>query len=271
MNSDQVKTEVLKILVAFDNFCTKHDIKYIIGYGTMLGAIRHKGFIPWDDDIDVVLTTKEYYKFRKIARELRFLDDEKRYRVMIPGDDDFCYSFMKIVDTHTRVKEKNIDSRYNIGLFVDVFRVDYWPESKLVEFFALKKSRLILKINEILIRGNLEPNSKLASLDKVLKPVDLVLKLLGIRSKDLCLKLEKTGSKRRKSRYMGNMMSGYGRSSERLSAEIFDNYILAEFEGLRFPVPKNYDGYLKSIYGDYMKLPDVSKRIGHEYDVEKIN
>ena len=271
MKSDQIKAEVLKILDAFDGFCAAHDLKYILGYGTMLGAIRHKGFIPWDDDIDVVFTTEEYYRFRQIASETRYVDEDRRYRVMIPGDDDYCYSFIKIVDTKTRVKEKNIADKYNIGLFIDVFRVDYWPESKAAETFALKRARLMLKMNEVLIRGNIAPDSRYARLDKLLKPADLVLKLFRVTPGSLCLKLEKMGSENKKSRYIGNIMSGSGRSSERLSAEIFDGIILTDFEGKKYPVPKDYDRYLKSIYGDYMKLPDVSQQIGHEYDVEEIN
>ena len=244
-------------------------MEYILGYGTMLGAVRHKGFIPWDDDIDVILTTKEYYKFRALALEMRYIDRNGRYRVMIPGDDNYCYSFIKIVDTYYTIRQKNINDKYNIGLFVDVFRVDYWPESRMAEFLQLKTARCLLKLNEVLIRGNIKPGSNYARIDRLLKPMDIILKLLRISPNRICLRLENMGKKNKKSIYMGNIMSGSGRRSERLLTEIFNGVIRTDFENQKYPILKEYDCYLKSIYGDYLKLPDISRQIGHEYDIVK--
>ena len=266
ISSAFIKSEVLNILKAFDAFCREYEIPYCLGYGTLLGAIRHKGFIPWDDDIDVILTTSAYYRLREIGKRSPYIDAEKRYKLRIPGDENYCYSFMKVEDTDYLLREKNVSDAYAIGLFIDVFRVDYWPESRLAETFQLKKARLMVKMNEVCIRGNIH-GGKFAVLDKLLKPVDWLYKLFGLKTEVFCAALERQGRKNRKSRYIGNIMSGSGRRSERLDAEIFDEYIRVPFEDAMFPAPKKYDLFLKTIYGDYMKLPPKESQIGHEYDI----
>ena len=266
ITSMQIKSEVLNILKAFDVFCKENNIQYCLAYGTLLGAIRHKGFIPWDDDIDVILTTSEYYKLREIGKSNPYIDTEKRYKLRIPGDTNYCYSFMKVEDTNYLLREKNVSDTYSIGLFIDVFRVDYWPESKAAETFQLKKARLMLKMNEVCIRGNIK-GGKYAILDKLLKPIDFLYKLFGLKTETFCAALERQGKNNRKSRFVGNIMSGSGRKTERLDADIFDEYIFVHFEDAVFPAPEKYDKFLKTIYGDYMKIPPEKNQINHEYDI----
>ena len=268
-SSALIKQEVLKILKVFDRYCKAHQIPYCLAYGTLLGAIRHKGFIPWDDDIDVIMTTDAYDRLTELGRQDPFLDADHRYRLRMPGDEKYCYSFAKVEDTRYILREKNVADAYAIGLFIDVFRVDYWPESKIKETFQLKKARLILKLNEVCIRGNIQ-GGKFALLDKMLRPVDFIYKVLGLKTERLCVWLEKQGRHNKKSRYRGNIMSGSGRKSERLDASIFDAYVDVPFEDGVFPAPKKYDEFLKSIYGDYMKLPPKDKQIGHEYDIREV-
>lgn len=270
MSSESVKTEVLNILKCFDKYCKDNDIQYCLAYGTLLGAIRHKGFIPWDDDIDVVLKTDDYYKLKALGEKHPYIDDEERYRILIPGNKNYCYSFIKIEDTNYVLREKNVADNYAIGLFIDVFRVDNWPESGLKEAFQLKKARLLLKMNEVCIRGNLV-GKKYQTLDKLLKPVDLIYKLFGLRTELFCKVLEKQGRNNKKSAYIGNIMSGSGKKFERMDARIFDSYTNVQFEDGMFPAPEKYDDYLKSIYGNYMVLPKEEDRIGHEYDIVETN
>ena len=266
----ELKSEVYSILKAFDAYSQKNGIKYILGYGTLLGAIRHKGFIPWDDDIDVVLTTDEYAKLIKFSKDNKYIDANHRYRIAVPGDKDFCYSFIKIIDEKYKVAEKNIADKFHIGLFIDVFRVDYWPESGFAETIQLKRAHMILKLNEICIRGNLQ-GKKLQKLDKLLKPIDFIYKVMGLRTEKFVKCLQSMGSNNKPSKYMGNIMSGSGRKSERLSASIFDEIIYLPFEDCEFPVPKQYDLYLKTIYGDYMKIPDKEHQIRHGYNIVSVD
>ena len=269
MGSNSIKNEVLNILIAFDCFCKKNNITYVLGYGTLLGAVRHKGFIPWDDDIDVVLTTDEYQKLRTLAVKNCFLDDNKRYQFAVPGDVNYCYSFMKVIDNKYVLAEKNISSKFNIGLYIDIFRVDYWPESHIIESFQLKYARMLLNLNKICIRGNITDEHFIKK-DKYLKPVDIVYQLFGIKTEKIVSRLEKVGLKNKPSKYMGNIMEGSGLKSERLPVEVFKEIVFIEFEKHKFPAPREYDRLLKTIYGDYMKLPPKEKQISHGYNIVEV-
>ena len=270
MDNRQIKDEIFEILKAFDRFCNENHIKYVLAYGTLLGVVRHKGFIPWDDDIDVIVTSREYEKLR-IAASVRgqFLDTGNRYKILFPGDENYCYSFSKVIDTKYVVREKNISDKYNIGLFIDIFRSDNWPDSSTLEFFQLKKGIFLRRLNDICIRGNLT-DRKYRIMDKLLKPVDIVFRLLGITSRKICLAMDSIAAKNKPGRYEGVLSEGTGLKKEKREAGFYDEIILAPFEDSMFPIPARYDEYLKSLYGDYMTPPPEDKRTGHEYDIVRI-
>ncbi len=269
LSDDFLKGNVYRVLCVFDEYCARHHVSYTLAYGTLLGAVRHQGFIPWDDDIDVIVTTEEYYKLRNLARIDPYLDEEKRYRFLLPGDKDYCYSFIKVIDTRYRIKERNIDRKYAIGLYIDVFRVDNWPDDPVSEWIQLKGSHALLRMNEVCIRGDLK-DEKLKRIDKLLGPVDFAFRVLGLRPENICLAMEKIGRHNRPGKYMGNVMSGSGSKKEKLESGVFDGLTYLKFEDRLFPCPEKYDSMLKRIYGDYMKLPDPAHRVSnHEYTIEE--
>lgn len=269
MEPQEIKNEILNILKVFDGYCSNHSLKYVLSYGTLLGAIRHKGFIPWDDDIDVSMTVDEYSKLRTIAAVSPFLDSEKRFRFYFPGDENYCYSFAKVVDTRYLLREKNVSDKYNIGLYIDIFRMDNWPSNKLTEFFQLKKGIILRRINEVCLRGNLE-EKKYQVMDKLLKPVDLVFRLLGITSETVCVAMDNIGIRNKPCGYLGLLSEGTGNSAEKLPTNYYEDTIPMPFEDGVFPVPLEYDKVLTSLYGDYMTPPPESARTGHEYDIVSV-
>lgn len=270
MNDQQIKNEILNILKVFDRFCFANSIKYVLAYGTLIGAIRHKGFIPWDDDVDVVITAAEYKKLREAAsRSGHYLDSGKRYRIMFPGDDNYCYSFAKVIDTKYVVREKNISDRYNIGLFIDIFRSDHWPENRIKELYQLKKGVFLRRMNDICVRGNLT-DTKYKIMDVLLKPVDLLFRIFGITSQKICIAMDHIASGNKPGKYEGVLSEGTGWVEEKIESGFYDETVLAPFEGSMFPIPAGYDKYLTIHYGDYMALPPEEKRTGHEYDIVSI-
>ena len=271
MESDQtIKKEILNILKVFDEYCRNHDIKYILAFGTLLGAVRHKGFIPWDDDIDVVLLPEEYQKLTACTKDDPFLDgDKKRYRLFLPGNENYCYSFGKVIDTKYVVREKNISDRYNIGLFIDIFRADYWPENSFTEFCQLKKGQFLRRINEICLRGNIE-GTKYLILDKLLKPVDLIFRCIGITSEKICVKMDQIAVNNKPCNYAGVISEGTGSRDEKKDIVFYTETAPIQFEDCMFPAPADYDRYLTSQYGDYMKMPAPEDRVGHDYNIINI-
>ena len=122
---EEQKTILLEILADFDRVCRENGIKYSIAYGTLLGAVRHRGFIPWDDDVDVLVLREDYEKLRKILGEEleeghRFIccEDEKR----------FTAPLAKIIDTRTVLRQlEHRSDRMDLGVYIDIFVLDYIP------------------------------------------------------------------------------------------------------------------------------------------------
>ena len=116
--ADVIKEIELSILDYIDDVCKTNHIKYYLAYGTLLGAIRHKGFIPWDDDIDIYLLRDDYMKFVKIVNEQR----NDRYEILsIYNDDSYNYEFAKVIDKRTALNASNFIINKKEGVWVDVF------------------------------------------------------------------------------------------------------------------------------------------------------
>lgn len=260
-----VKAEILNILKAFKAYCRQHDLSFVLAYGTLLGAVRHQGFIPWDDDVDVIMVQQDYQKLCTLAEQDPYLDEAHRYRITRPGEPDYCYPYIKVFDTRYRIREKNIAERYNHGLFIDVFRVDFWPESPLRETLQLRYARLMQDLNNICIRGNLQ-SRKHQVLDKLLKPVDLLYKLAGVTTERIVSRQARLGLKNKASAYMG-CFADPGNAKERMPRHVYEESVMLPFEDEEFPVPKDYDTFLRLFYGDYWKLPDEKHRVGHAFDI----
>ena len=119
-NLDEIKKIELGILISFDKFCRNNDIKYSLGAGTMIGAVRHGGFIPWDDDIDIFMLRKEYDTFLKLVAQNNFTLDETFYTVLNPENKENIHPFIKIVDTRTIAYEQNRMKKYMKGIWMDI-------------------------------------------------------------------------------------------------------------------------------------------------------
>lgn len=258
LSLEEVKNLELDILGFFADFCEKNDLNYFLSYGTLIGAIRHKGFIPWDDDIDVVMPKPDVDKlcesFPKVGR----------YRLIKPTDDIARHGIIKIVDTMTVKIEKNVDYKNgHLGVDIDVFTLDGEPDD-YKEFlkwqkklFRLTKLRTytIIDIKKCRLRGK----------------IFLTLVRPFINKNRILKKREKLHNlyKFEDCRYIGNMENcdHHKHKHDRFLKSAFDAYVYVDFEGKLFRAPKCYDEYLRKIFGDYMQLPPKEQQVTHHSSV----
>ena len=247
----ELRTIQLDILQNVHHFCTKRGINYSLAYGTLLGAVRHGGYIPWDDDIDIAMMRDDYERFAKEFNQeqgfCHFYDCR--------NDKDVHIAFGKVADTRTIIEEGA--STKNLGVAIDIFPIDdlfdsYEESKQYYHAFDLLKNLLILKCRNI---------SDVRSWWK--KPFFAITKILTCwyPLHHISLKITKKvlSHKNPQSKYVGLVVDGY--ENEIVEREIWSEYKEIVFEGHTFNAVKDYDSYLKHAYGDYMKLPPEKDRV----------
>lgn len=233
----QHQLRMLEILKELDRICQKHHIEYWLSSGTLLGAARHKGFIPWDDDLDVEMRRKDYLKLIKILPGELSSD----YCLQTHATDPYYVApYAKIRDKHSIITEgNNIDKHYlQRGIYIDVFQ--------------LEPSYLFLVKATSLLHGSFlyKPSRS----KRMTKSRKMYLKLMyGFLTGVVYPIARLFGRTQKKKLYQtyGSSFSGV--------RNLVDLYPLRDidFEGYKFKAPANYDAYLHNIYGDYMKIPDT--------------
>lgn len=250
----------LDILQAVIHVCEELGIQYFVVQGTLLGAVRHKGFIPWDDDIDIGMLRRDYEIFIQKGQAL-LLD---QYFIQTHGTDpEYPHGFAKVRNKHTAFVEttsKNL--RINHGIYIDVFPFDFYPEGSLKKvIFETKKLLLRYRIRcSLYIPEDRRPAPGNAARN-ALKIISCIVypSLEGARdAQDKLYQCEKKG------KYLINNGSPWGKK-ECIPAEWLNRLTTMSFEGIEVNVPFEYDKYLKHVYGDYMQLPPPEKRISHHF------
>ena len=253
MGSEEIKklkqTEI-EILDYFVDFCNQNNLTYYLTYGTLLGAVRHKGFIPWDDDIDVVMLPEDYQKFLKLYQEknknkdyiLQYIDNEKYYHTI----------FAKIRKNNTCMVEKDWQYiKIHKGIDIDIFPLFPYPDNKL----DAKIMMFNFKLSQFLVSKNNKTNSiKNKILFGILKLIPrkitnrwaskIINKILNYKGKYSYYRPDDLNC--------GLQKKEWYNSSTNLT-----------FEKRSYNAPSHYDELLKSMYGDYMQIPKEEDRIGH--------
>ena len=237
----------LQLLEYFDEFCKDNNLRYFLAGGTLLGAVRHKGFIPWDDDIDVAMPRNDYEKFitlcNKLDKDYKILSCELLNEHMIP--------FAKFVDVNYQNYNKSINGRY--GIRIDVFPLDGLGNSYSSAIKISKKIVLFRKFHYFCFKKNIMSTL----LNKL-----MIHKLFYFILKNIAIKNNFYDSK-----YVGSIVGGLRRLDEIFEYRVYSETMDMEFEGKIFKGMKYYDEYLTRMYGDYMKLPPKEKQVA-EHNVE---
>ena len=245
----------MDILSYIDQVCRDYKIKYSISYGTLLGAIRHKGYIPWDDDIDIMLTRDEYDRLIQVMTDL-YNNGNTRYRLLTNNiDREFCYPFAKVVDEDTLMIE-DAKGKKDFGVYVDVFPIDSIPDANTDKM--IRKIRLLYNI---LVMKSLMINKQRSLIKNIIIIFSQIL-LLPISNNFIINKIDVIArqSNRCKESKMACLVWGYGKK-EIVPSFIHEQYIDIQFEDRVYMSIKDYHIYLTNLYGDYMKLPPIEKRV----------
>lgn len=241
------------IFELFDRLCRENNLTYFLSGGTLLGAARHKGFIPWDDDIDVMMPRADYDKLINMK-----LDMPEHIKLFAPETDEkYFYPFAKMCDMRYKVYfEHHIDER-SIGMYIDIFPIDGLPDNRLMSKLYFKKIKMYDILKNAALRSAFLEGEKFIFIKKLILPY--------ARKKGAnyyARKMNSCGRKHAfgKSGYAGvTMITHYG-ERERMETDVFFSGEVLDFKDIKAGVPKGWDTYLTRLYGNYMEMPPEDKR-----------
>lgn len=257
----EIQQGELLILKKFKEICKKENLHYWLDYGTLIGAVRHRGFIPWDDDVDVSMFRSDYEKFLQFCRTHK----EELLPLSLyhyTTKKDYIYPIARLVDTRYKVDYENTRD-YNLGLFMDIYPFDGCGNSQEEKNEILKKVRRFI------------PFVALNSLSKVLYNhglINYVVKCIMrsfailVGQNRLLRHIDMTAQRLQdsNSKYVDHIIWDLSREALR-ERILFENLVEMKFEDDVFMVPADYGMVLKLGYGDYMQLPPENERIGHHF------
>jgi lipopolysaccharide cholinephosphotransferase len=248
-----IQNKLLEILNDVVELIEKNGLKYSLKAGTALGAIRHRGFIPWDDDVDIVLPREDYDKLIKILLKQPFA---KYIFQNVRTNKNFNQCFSKIIDPNTTyISEDNINQNVAMGIFIDIFPLDYLTKSKFNNFIILKASELNILISRRKIYKEGTKIVKIISFLLLLIP-KFITKYIRIMLENVIVQFGKNNRV-----YTAELTSTKKILNYRYPKDLFSNLIKVAFANQEFYIFKKYDDYLKEKYGNYMELPPKEQRL----------
>lgn len=267
---EELKSIELEILKNVVRFCEEHNLRYFLGGGTLLGAVRHKGFIPWDDDIDIMMPRKDYMFFLE-----KFNSYNEQYTVHSSFNDcDWYSTFAEVEDNRTIKEYLGFNRTIQTGVNIDIFPIDGTPERELSRIIFFKLLNILARLATLSYQ---KFNVSMHYADKdtwgaaIKTYVRTSIKFVSIpfarltRIFNTNLLINKFAMKFDvdTSTFVGVSTFPLHGYKECVTRKGFLSSKKRLFEKYQFSTPKNYDEYLSNLYGDYMKLPPEEKRVSH--------
>ena len=252
----EIQQMELGIMKYIHEVCQKIGVKYFLAYGSLIGAVRHKGFIPWDDDMDICMLREDYEKLQ----DYMIAHPDERYELMsYKNNVNYVYPFMKVQDNHTYLVEEDVRIDSNMGIYVDIFPVDGYEDDQA---FKDKMTKIIKKrqLSCYTFKGITNTKSLLNSLIRYISVIIFYFTNTNkyIRGIDELAKSRKVDDYE-----LVDYLIYKDMNKPVWKREWLEQAITGAFEGKEFMIPKNYHEILTSDYGDYMQLPPVDQRVSH--------
>ncbi|MCQ2254512.1 MAG: LicD family protein [Bacteroidaceae bacterium] len=267
LSIDEIKKVSLDILVDVHEFCVKNNIKYSLAYGTLIGALRHKGFIPWDDDIDIIMPRPDFDRF------FREYKSNNGYKALSPDDKDSLIMFGRVYDAQkTVVKTTAPYSTFETGLWIDVFPVDGVEDDEAAfvkRVNGLKITAMRIGLKRTSREGFWKTRTVRRKMTWIIKKLFTgwfdMSQLKAEYKQNICQYPYET------SNYWGQLgCHDAGTIKEHNKKEEFESCVDVEFEGHVFKAMNGYDSILHRYYGEYMQLPPESERIPRIFNKDEV-
>ena len=253
LDIDEIKEVELGVMDYIHNICREKGINYSLAYGSLLGAVRHRGFIPWDDDLDIALKRDQYDQLYQAILE----DNNSIYKVVSwENDSRYPYPFYRVYDSRTVYENNYIQNDIELGICVDVFPFDDYKDVNK----EITKLDMYRRLSVYTLYGI---RNKEAGIKNIVRYLMLVAFRLT-RVKTWNKKLNDCSKAPVNSEYIDYLMESK-KYSTKLDAKALDEVVECRFEDRVYNIPKDYDHILTTIYGsDYMEIPPLEKRIQHD-------
>ena len=255
LSTRQIQQIGLNMLKYLDALCTQHGLRYFLSGGTLLGAVRHQGFIPWDDDVDVMMPRPDYNRLLALLSDIR----HPRFAFLRETAADYATPYLRLMDTHTQVLPTEYLTQPIPHLFLDIFPIEGLPDNERRCRAFYRKMRLYDIMYQSARKGKFRANERL----KPLKTCVHALAMLTGGTAAWCRRFDRAAQQIEfgTTQHAGVCLIAHYGMRERMPISVFADSVPVRFEDGMFSAPVGYDRYLTGLYRNYMQLPPEHQRI----------